>query len=252
MLATDINPDPLYSAKHHHHGMNVQGITDAQGELLYLGQARPGSTHDLKAARADGMIKAVTDADVETSPTPATKAPAERSALRSRGRRARAINGHEKRANFAHTKLRARRAEHRRPQTRESAPPRPHQPEPPRFTFRSTKEYFMFSEEEYREDFAYLAEYVHDDWLGFSVITGVAGRLLGPGYDLREENELTLRIVRDLLDLGAQAGDLSGDPDEPFKPWLLAKEASVLQIDSELKKLGKSPESGDICWIMLD
>lgn len=53
-LATGTNSDPLYSGKHHDHGMNVQGLTDATGELALLGEARPGSTHDLTAAPARG------------------------------------------------------------------------------------------------------------------------------------------------------------------------------------------------------
>lgn len=66
-LATEDNEDPLYNAKHRRHGMTLQGITDTGGELLFLGQARPGSTHDLTAARADGIVQAVTDADIETT-----------------------------------------------------------------------------------------------------------------------------------------------------------------------------------------
>ncbi len=59
------NQDPYYSGKHHRHGVNVQGVISPDGELLYLGQARCGSTHDTAAARADGIIEAASDADVE-------------------------------------------------------------------------------------------------------------------------------------------------------------------------------------------
>jgi hypothetical protein len=110
----------------------------------------------------------------------------------------------------------------------------------------------MYSEEEYREEFSYLAQYVEDDWLGFSVITGVVARLLGRGYDLEQEHELTMRIVRDLIRLGAQAGELSEDSGQPFKPWPTDGDATVMRIDAELKELGRSPESGDVCWITLD
>ncbi|MFD7282964.1 transposase family protein [Streptomyces sp. NPDC059862] len=57
----------MYSGKHHDHGVNVQGLTSTGGVLLYLGEARPGSTHELTAARADGIVDAVTGADVETT-----------------------------------------------------------------------------------------------------------------------------------------------------------------------------------------
>jgi hypothetical protein len=46
--------------------MTVQGLTEATGELVFLGQAHPGCTHDLAAARADGIIDAVTTAGIET------------------------------------------------------------------------------------------------------------------------------------------------------------------------------------------
>ncbi len=107
MLATETNPDPLYSGKHHHHGMNVQGITDAQGELLYLGQARPGATHDLKAARADGIIEAVTDADVETAADSGYQGAGGTVRTPVKRPKGKGNNGHEKRANSAHAKLRA-------------------------------------------------------------------------------------------------------------------------------------------------
>jgi hypothetical protein len=65
--ATDANPDPLYNAKHREHGINIQTLTDTTGELVFLDEARPGSTHDVTAARADGIVAAVTNADVETT-----------------------------------------------------------------------------------------------------------------------------------------------------------------------------------------
>ena len=59
------NRDPYYSGKHHRHGVNVQGVIGLDGELPYLGEARCGSTHDTAAARADQIIEAAADADVE-------------------------------------------------------------------------------------------------------------------------------------------------------------------------------------------
>jgi hypothetical protein len=65
-LATDANPDPLFNGKHRCHGLNVQALSTPGGELVFLGQARPGSVHDLAAARADRITDAVTEADIET------------------------------------------------------------------------------------------------------------------------------------------------------------------------------------------
>ncbi|MGQ5597281.1 transposase family protein [Streptomyces sp. ESR1.13] len=66
-LATEANGDPLYNSKHRDHGMTVQALTDTTGELVFLGEARPGATHDLTGARTDGIVEAVTDADIETT-----------------------------------------------------------------------------------------------------------------------------------------------------------------------------------------
>ena len=87
--------------------MVVQALTDIDGELLFLGQAHAGCVHDLTAARQDGIIDAVTDADVETiadcgyqGADGTVRTPAKRP-------KGKGHNGFEKRANSAHAKLRA-------------------------------------------------------------------------------------------------------------------------------------------------
>lgn len=42
---------PFYSGKHKRHGMNLQAIADARGNLLWVSGAIRGATHDTKAAR---------------------------------------------------------------------------------------------------------------------------------------------------------------------------------------------------------
>ncbi|XUL93954.1 transposase family protein [Streptomyces galilaeus] len=56
---------PYYSGKHKRHGMNVQVLTDPFGRLLWASPALPGSTHDLTAARAHGIIEALTEAGLK-------------------------------------------------------------------------------------------------------------------------------------------------------------------------------------------
>ena len=100
------NQDPYYSGKHHRHGVNVQGVIGLDGELLYLGEARCGSTHDTAAARADQIIEAAADADVEliadlgyhgvggTVRTPAKRKPG------------RGLSPRDQRANLEHARVR--------------------------------------------------------------------------------------------------------------------------------------------------
>jgi hypothetical protein len=59
------NQDPYYSGKHHRPGMNAQALVGMDGEPAFVGQARCGSTHDLAAAREDGIIDAAAETGVE-------------------------------------------------------------------------------------------------------------------------------------------------------------------------------------------
>jgi DDE superfamily endonuclease/Helix-turn-helix of DDE superfamily endonuclease len=50
----------FYSGKHRRHGVNVHFLTGPHGELMWASPALPGSTHDLTAARAHGIIAGLT------------------------------------------------------------------------------------------------------------------------------------------------------------------------------------------------
>ncbi|MHC0429973.1 transposase family protein [Streptomyces sp. O3] len=106
-LATETNDDPLYSGKHHDHGVNVQGLTGADGELAYLGRARPGSTTDLPAARAEGIVTAVTEADIETTADLGYLGAGGTVRTPVRRPKGKGHNGWEKLTNSAHARYRA-------------------------------------------------------------------------------------------------------------------------------------------------
>ncbi|MEU5560989.1 transposase family protein [Streptomyces globisporus] len=46
-----------YSSKHKRHGVNVQVVTDSNGEILWLSPTLPGRTHDLTAARTHKVLR---------------------------------------------------------------------------------------------------------------------------------------------------------------------------------------------------
>ena len=48
---------PFYSGKHRRHGMNLQVISAADGEILWVSGPLPGAVHDLTAARVGGIIR---------------------------------------------------------------------------------------------------------------------------------------------------------------------------------------------------
>ncbi|WKX73756.1 transposase family protein [Streptomyces sp. XD-27] len=43
----------------------AEALTTAEGELVFLGEVRVGSTHDLTVGRADGIIESASEQDVE-------------------------------------------------------------------------------------------------------------------------------------------------------------------------------------------
>jgi hypothetical protein len=106
-LGTEANPDPLYSGKHRDHGMNVQALATPDGELVFLGDAHPGSTHDLTAARADGIVDAVTAADVETTADSGYQGAGGTVRTPIKRPKGKGHNGWEKVANSALAKFRA-------------------------------------------------------------------------------------------------------------------------------------------------
>jgi hypothetical protein len=105
-LATETNADPLYNGKHHEHGMVVQALADTDGELVFLGEARPGCTHDLAEARADGIINAMTEAGVETIADSGYQGAGGTVRTPVKRPKGKGHNGFEKRANAAHARLR--------------------------------------------------------------------------------------------------------------------------------------------------
>ncbi len=65
LVATDrlsgVNDRLYYSGKHRRHGVNIQFLTDPHGELIWASPALPSSVPDLTAARAHGIVQALTD-----------------------------------------------------------------------------------------------------------------------------------------------------------------------------------------------
>ena len=77
-LGGDLNRR-YYSGKHHHHGVNLQGLVDPRrGDLVWISDGLPGATHDLTAARTHDLIRCAAHADVELLADRATRAPAAR------------------------------------------------------------------------------------------------------------------------------------------------------------------------------
>jgi hypothetical protein len=101
------NQDPYYSGKHHRPGVSVQALIEMDGEPAFVGDAQCGSTHDLVAARADGIVTAVTDAGIETLADSGYQGAGGTVRTPAKRPKGKGHNGFEKRANRAHAKHRA-------------------------------------------------------------------------------------------------------------------------------------------------
>lgn len=106
----------------------------------------------------------------------------------------------------------------------------------------------MVNQDAYRNELDYLIQYAHDDWIGFSVVSGSVGSLLGRGASFEEQLSLLLRIIGDLYDADVRAGELTESTEEPFLPWRLEKADALARIAAEVRHLSQLPDSGDICW----
>lgn len=84
------------------------------------------------------------------------------------------------------------------------------------------------------------------------MLVGAGGQLLGRGHTLRERTALLLRIVGDLLDAGAEAGDLTDDLGAPFAARGAGRDETLTRIKAAVEDLGRLPEPGEICWCSAD
>lgn len=55
----------FYSGKHKYHGVNLQGLIDPYGHLVWISDGLPGSTHDLTAARTHNILVLAELAEVD-------------------------------------------------------------------------------------------------------------------------------------------------------------------------------------------
>ena len=100
--------EPYYSGKHRRHGVNVQVIADPAGRLIWASAALPGSAHDLTAARAHGIIEALSRKNVMAFADKAYQGA--RGGVRTPFKRHRyrpTLSRWQKKVNQAHAKIRA-------------------------------------------------------------------------------------------------------------------------------------------------
>jgi hypothetical protein len=100
----------FYNGKHKAHGLNVQVIADPIGRLGWISPPLPGVRHDMGAARGQGIIDALTDAEIpavaDQGAGPAVAVPQRRRRLDPDTGRYRPLSRIQKDVNAAHGRRR--------------------------------------------------------------------------------------------------------------------------------------------------
>lgn len=98
----------------------------------------------------------------------------------------------------------------------------------------------------YDEVLSGLTEYAHDDWLDIDVlINWVRDCFDGPSnYD--DVRPVAIRAVRDLINAGAEAGEIT---EEGFESWPVSSEAMIDRITRALEERTTWPEPNELGWL---
>lgn len=99
---------------------------------------------------------------------------------------------------------------------------------------------------DYNDVLANLIDYAQDDWLGLEIVASAVRKCFEglPSYvDVRP---LAIRAVRDLIDAGAQAGDLT---EEGFRPWPVGQQEMIGRITRGLEERTTWPDPDELGWI---
>jgi hypothetical protein len=104
----------------------------------------------------------------------------------------------------------------------------------------------IISESVYERVLAGLARAAHDDWLGMEILT----RSLRECFDHRpsyvEVRPVAVRAVHDLINAGAQAGDLA---EEGFRPWPMTRQEMIDRLTRALDERTDWPQPNELGWI---
>lgn len=98
----------------------------------------------------------------------------------------------------------------------------------------------------YEEVLSGLTEYARDDWLGLEILTGWVRDCLDGMPSYAETRPLAIRAVRDLINAGAEAGDLT---EGGFRPWPVSREEMIGRITRALEERDTWPDPDELGWI---
>jgi hypothetical protein len=91
-----------------------------------------------------------------------------------------------------------------------------------------------------------LNTYAHEDWLGLDILTRRMRKCFGHRPSYVEVRPVAIRAVRDLINAGAEAGDIT---EEGFKPWPVSRQEMIDRIISALEERTTWPDPNELGWL---
>jgi hypothetical protein len=102
------------------------------------------------------------------------------------------------------------------------------------------------SDPAYEQVLSTLTRYAHDDWLGVEILARSVRECFDHRPSYAEARPLAIRAVRDLINAGAEAGDIA---EEGFRPWLLSRPEMIDRITRGLEERDTWPEPNELGWL---
>ncbi|MFF3515900.1 hypothetical protein [Streptomyces sp. NPDC002573] len=103
-------------------------------------------------------------------------------------------------------------------------------------------------EETYAEELDYLVNYTHESLVYFDIVRDAAENIAGPGSTEHQIQQVTLRLVSDMIERGVKVGEPSSNADEDLVAWDLPKDEILIRIAKEMAVREDPGDFIDICW----
>jgi hypothetical protein len=102
------------------------------------------------------------------------------------------------------------------------------------------------SETAYEQVMSRLTTYAHEDWLGLEILTRRLRKSFDHAPSYVELRPVAIRAVRDLINIGAVAGDIT---EEGFESWPVSRQEMIDRITRALEERDTWPGPDELGWI---
>lgn len=98
----------------------------------------------------------------------------------------------------------------------------------------------------YEQVLSRLTTWARDDWLDVDILVHMVRECFDHRPTYAEVRPLAVRAVRDLINAGAEAGDIA---EEGFRPWPVGRQEMVDRLTRALEERTTYPGPDEVGWI---